>query len=207
MQELENLGARIFNYPAFRDAICDGETVTLSGIHSYNSRDHLGGFRLVSNIGSGFEKSGGGYLCAGTYFSLLDRSGIDGQTEYYDRSGRVLCAIEISNPLFFSLDDINQGDFGYASTVRRLFERMFDLEQYTYKTKISETLVEAGYDSVIMVNTGKRAGEEHGSQINVLDTNCIRSIRRIDKNDFASIRNWAWGHLEGGFYKATGDRD
>lgn len=206
MESLD-LGARIFNYPAFRDAICDGETVMLSGIHSYNSRDHFGGVRFASNINSGFERSGGGYLCAGTYFSLLDRSGVDGQTEYYDhRCGRVLCDVEISNPLFFSLDDIEKGDWGYASTVTRFFERMFNLPRHTYRTKISEIMVEAGYDSVIMVNAGKRAGEEHGSQINVLDTKCIKRIKRINKNDFASIRNWVWSHTEGGFYKAISDR-
>lgn len=167
-----------FDANAFIAAAAKGP-VSLVGVHAAD--------RLVTEFHNDPEGMGGGWLGTGTYASLIDPSGSEGQGGYSSRAGRALLELTLKKPLILvqgknfrgdQEDAINDAIWATAG-IKPPPETK---EYFSYKADEAtrRELKNAGYDGIVLIKKERSPGVSLGSQVVVFDAGS--QIKIIDSN-------------------------
>jgi hypothetical protein len=138
---------------------------------------------------------GGGWLGTGTYASLIDPSGSQGQMIYSSRAGRALLELSMQKPLIlvqgknFRGDQENAiNDAIWATAGIKAPSETKDPWSYKADQATRRELKNAGYDGIVLIKQERNPGDSLGSQVVVFDAGSQIKIIDSDLDDTEWMR-------------------
>ena len=175
-----------FDADAFIAAAAEGP-VSLVGVHAAD--------RFVTEFHNDPEGMGGGWLGTGTYASLIDPSGSEGQMIYSSRAGRALLELTMQKPLIlvqgknFRGDQENAiNDAIWATAGIKAPPETKDPWSYKADEATRRELKNAGYDGIVLIKQERNPGDSLGSQVVVFDAGSQIKIIDSDLDDTEWMR-------------------
>ena len=175
-----------FDANAFIAAAAEGP-VSLVGVHAAD--------RFVTEFHNDPEGMGGGWLGTGTYASLIDPSGSQGQMIYSSRAGRALLELTMQKPLIlvqgknFRGDQENAiNDAIWATAGIKPPPETKDPWSYKADQATRQELKNAGYDGIVLIKQERDPGDSLGSQVVVFDAGSQIKIIDSDLDDTEWMR-------------------